>query len=135
MDDDADDQQLLCDAFHSIDDRYQVLTALDGEEGLQKLHVLKQENNLPSLIVLDINMPRMDGRETFSRLQEEELISQIPIAVFSTSAAPGDRSFFERGNVHYITKPLTFSLFKQVAETLLQLCRAGRYVDAEIALK
>jgi CheY-like chemotaxis protein len=122
MDDDADDLQFLRDAFHSFDNRCEVLTAENGEDGFKELLRLKSEQNLPSLIVLDINMPRMDGRQTFQHICEDEILCQIPVAIFSTSATPRDKAFFQGKNVQYMIKPVTFSLFKEVAGILLAYC-------------
>jgi CheY-like chemotaxis protein len=119
IDDDQDDIELLQRAIDSLDSRFQMLTAFDGEEGLQQLSILHSENRLPSLIVLDINMPRMDGRMTFLNLKADEHLSTIPIVVFSTSNSPLDRLFFERGNVEYITKPVSFDHLVTVAKRLL----------------
>ena len=65
MDDDSDDLLFLEEALRSVDTSYQILHAFDGIEGLERLAQMKVEANLPCKIVLDINMPRSGGRETF----------------------------------------------------------------------
>jgi CheY-like chemotaxis protein len=122
MDDDTDDVQLLIDVFHSIDTSYQVRSALNGDEGLRQLTAMKQTGDLPCLIILDINMPKLDGKETFKRLNADPELSQIPLVVFSTSNNGEDKKYFQGQNVEYITKPFEYAVFIETARRLLNLC-------------
>ena len=122
MDDDTDDVQLLIDVFQSIDTSYQVRSALNGDEGLRLLNVMKHTGDLPCLIILDINMPKLDGKETFKRLKTDPVLSQIPLVVFSTSNNGEDKKYFEGQNVEYITKPFEYAVFIETARRLLNLC-------------
>ena len=119
MEDDSDDVELLQAAIGSIDPSFQMLTASNGEEGLHQLSEMKAAGTLPRLIVLDINMPRMDGRQTLLRIKEDPALSTIPVVAFSTSKSALDKLFFERQHVAYITKPVRFDLFAEVARRLL----------------
>lgn len=122
IDDDADDVQMLHEALHSINPTYQLLKAGDGEEGLATLFEMAQQGELPCLIVLDINMPRLDGRQTFQRIKADPRLLTIPVVIFSTSNNPMDQMFFGGKNVEYITKPVNFSHLHQVAKRLLSYC-------------
>ncbi|GAA4736975.1 response regulator [Flavisolibacter ginsenosidimutans] len=124
MDDDGDDIELLRDAFHSLDPAFRLLEASNGEEGLQKLHALKQNGALPCLIVLDLNMPKLGGRETLRRIKEDGFLSKIPVVVFSTSDSEKDKGHFQREAVEYITKPVEYALFLQAAKRLLNYCES-----------
>jgi CheY-like chemotaxis protein len=119
MDDDADDVEMLQQALNTIGTPYQLLIAPDGEQGLQLLARLKQDGQLPRLIVLDINMPGMDGKLTFVAIKKDPELATIPIVVFSTSNSPLDKLFFQRANVEYITKPISFPHLVSVAKKLL----------------
>lgn len=101
IDDDEDDLRMLEDALKLIDSNHQIIEAKDGMEGLQKLMQLKNKNTLPCLIVLDINMPRIDGRQTFVSIKADETLSKIPVVIFSTSSSLFDRTFFERHHTAY----------------------------------
>jgi CheY-like chemotaxis protein len=124
MDDDRDDLQLLREALGRVEGEYHLLEASDGVEGLDLLHRLRERNELPCLIVLDINMPRMDGRRTFQQLRKDPSLAHIPVVIFSTSNSELDKLFFRGKNVEYITKPVHFGNLVEIAEQMLQHCEA-----------
>src|SRR5215217_4173287 len=86
IDDDADDLQLLQEAMNSIDPDCTIIKAFDGMHGLAILSEMKSKDTLPCLIVMDINMPKLDGKQTFIKLQADSVLSSIPTVVFSTSS-------------------------------------------------
>lgn len=122
MDDDVDDLQMLQEAIHSIDGSYQLVEALDGSQGLRQLQQMKNTKELPCLIVLDVNMPRVGGKEAFLRIREDETLKDIPVVILSTSSSEADRRYFEGKNVEYITKPIDFQHLVSVAARLLHYC-------------
>lgn len=121
-DDDPDDLLLLKEAIKAVDPKYQIIEAKDGLDALNTLRELKAANNLPCLIVLDINMPKMDGRQTFVTIKEDEVLATVPIVIFSTSSSELDKMFFEKKHVEYITKPIDYNIFLEVARKLLSYC-------------
>ena len=122
IDDDADDLEMLNHALESTGKEYQVIQAQDGLEGIRRLHELKNAGQLPCLIVLDVNMPRMDGRETFRSIRADEQLERIPVVVFSTSKSHVDQMYFSGKNVEYITKPAGISPLEEIATRMLQHC-------------
>lgn len=122
IDDDPDDVQLLQEAVKVINDHHTLLAASNGEEGLMQLLRMKKEGNLPCLVVLDINMPKMDGRQVFKRIRDDIQLASIPVIIFSTSSNPMDKMFFKGDHVEYITKPISFPLLLQVATKMLTFC-------------
>lgn len=126
VDDDLDDLHLLQKAIHSINSEYTIQEAHDGVDALQKLQNMKETGNLPALIVLDINMPKMDGRETFLSIKNDGLLSQIPIVILSTSSSILDRIFFHKKNIEYITKPIQFDTLLAIATKLLTFIKVDR---------
>lgn len=122
VDDDPDDLELLTKALEIVNREYQVIEARDGADALAKLRVMHTENNFPCLIVLDINMPKMDGKETLVALQQEDHFYKIPVVVFSTSSSALDKLFFAKKNVELITKPINFENLVNVAKRLLSYC-------------
>lgn len=122
VDDDLDDLHLLKKAIASIDSEYEIIEAYNGVEALAKLKVLSSSGQLPALIVMDINMPKMDGRETFLAIKNDELLADIPLVILSTSSSVLDRIFFHKKNIEYITKPIHFDTLVSIAEKLLLYC-------------
>ena len=122
VDDDVDDLYLLRKAITTINPTYQITEAYDGVDALQRLKDLQEKNELPSLIVLDINMPKMDGRETFLAIKNDEQLSHIPLVILSTSSSVLDRIFFHSKNIEYITKPINFDTLLAIAKKLLSYC-------------
>ena len=124
IDDDHDDLQMLKEVVESIDGRYSLIEAHDGLDGIRELNSMKDSGDLPCLIVLDINMPRMDGKTTFMNLKSDALLSKIPIVIFSTSSSPLDKMFFAKENVAYFTKPINFRQLTEVASKMLSFCKS-----------
>lgn len=121
VDDDVDDLMMLREAFEANGCAYHVKVANDGEEALRQLR--QQPAELPCLIVLDVNMPRVDGRETLLALQADAHLNHIPVVAYSTSSSQLDKMFFSRHNVAFYTKPHFFEELESVAATMLNHCR------------
>ncbi len=122
VDDDPEDLQFLREALNEVGHQYKVITASDGVEALNQLQQMKESGELPCLIVLDVNMPKMDGKQTFSKIRNHEDYSHIPIVIFSTSNNPMDKLYFNMQKVEYFTKPINFENFVQVAGQMLNYC-------------
>lgn len=126
-DDDPDDRELTREAFRESRLANEFHTVEDGEELLDYLHRrgrYAQLNGapLPGLILLDLNMPRKDGREALREIKSDPHLRRIPIVVLTTSKAEEDilRSY-DLGVNSYVTKPVTF-------QSLVELVRVlGRY--------
>ena len=126
-DDDPDDRKLTQDAFMENRLANEFKTVEDGEELMHYLHrrgkyeSLKGEP-LPGLILLDLNMPRKDGREALKEIKADPDLRRIPIVVLTTSKAEEDiiRSY-DLGVNSYVTKPVTFKSLVELIKVL------GRY--------
>lgn len=126
-DDDADDRKLTQDAFMENRLANEFHTVEDGEELLDyllrrgKYQSLNGEP-LPGLILLDLNMPRKDGREALKEIKLHPDLRRIPIVVLTTSKAEEDivRSY-DLGVNSYVTKPVTFKSLVELIKVL------GRY--------
>jgi CheY-like chemotaxis protein len=125
IDDDPDDISMLREAFNSLHVPYEIVAAHNGEEGLKTLYRMRDENKLPCLIVLDINMPKMDGRETFHAIRKDQQFASTPVVIFSTSSSPLDKLFFSRKAVEYFVKPIDFKKLSDVASAFLRFCDHG----------
>lgn len=107
VDDDVDDIEFFCEALNEIDSTVQYLTALNGVDALNKL----RNNNeaLPNFIFLDLNMPRMDGKQLLKELKSDFLLKEIPTIIYSTSSMQNDIDETKAlGAKHFLTKPSSF---------------------------
>ncbi|MEA5450679.1 response regulator [Leptolyngbya sp. CCNP1308] len=99
-----------------------------ANNGLDALDMLRGTNSEPPsvpehrrLVLLDINMPKMNGLEFLQALRQDESLKSIPVVVLTTSDADQDRLEAYRLNVAgYILKPITFSIFSEVMASLNQ---------------
>ena len=126
VDDDADDRQLTRDALVESRLRNDLHAVCDGEELLDYLrHQGKYTTPAlaprPSLILLDLSMPKKDGLEVLAELKQDPELRAIPVVVMTTSSADDDiaRSY-ELGASSYVTKPVSFltlvSVMKSIGE-------------------
>jgi two-component system, response regulator len=122
--DDADDRLLAIEALTESRLINQLQTVVDGEELMDYLHhrnqyVDPQKSPSPDLILLDLNMPRKDGRRAIEEIKADPRLRSIPIVVLTTSRAEEDicRSY-DLGVSSYITKPVTFEGLVEVMQTL-----------------
>lgn len=114
-DDDEDDRLLTREALNEA----KVLNELHCvADGLELLHYLRGQGNysdrqkhpLPSLILLDLNMPRVDGREALEKIKADASLRVIPVVILTTSKAEEDMlRGYDLGAASYITKPVTFN--------------------------
>lgn len=121
VDDDHDDCFLLQKSIQQLSDIV-VENAYDGEEALGVLENQKLSGDLPCLIVMDINMPLMDGIKTIESIKKDEQLKNIPVVVFSTSLKTLDEEYIKKQNIEAFTKPLEWSLYKEIAKKLLTYC-------------
>ena len=115
VEDDPDDILLMQEAFRDVTGTE--LVAL--EHGVALLHFLERALCFPSLIILDINMPVLNGRETLRSLKQHPLYQQIPVVLFSTGSNPSERLFASAYNTDLIVKPCDFASLRQAVRRLL----------------
>lgn len=116
--DDLDDLFIVKQAFQSYNGDIKIIHANNGLEALETLQRLEDKETLPCLILLDINMPGMDGRETLVRIKQDDRLKDIPAAMFSTSSSSLDKEFAAKWDAQFFTK--TLSVFRDG--------KNGRYV-------
>lgn len=123
-DDDPDDCLLAREALSESRLANDLHFVSDGEELMDYLYQRGKYSvpgsaPRPSLILLDLNMPKKDGREVLNELKSDPHLRQIPVLVLTTSKAEEDilRSYYLGAN-SYITKPVTFSSLIEVMQTL-----------------
>lgn len=112
-----DDNPDLLDIVDAIlsNSGYIVAKAQSGENGVQVAKALH-----PDLILLDINMPRMDGWEVLSLLKGQNETKNVPVAIFSVRTDLRDKMMgFQRGAVDYISKPFQYNKLTEKIEKIL----------------
>jgi CheY-like chemotaxis protein len=121
-DDDADDRLLITDAFKESRLANPLVFVEDGEQLLNFLLNASSKVNgkaLPGLILLDLNMPRMDGRTALSLIKSNPDLRRIPVVVLTTSKAEEDvLRTYDLGVNSFITKPVTFEGLVDVVQSL-----------------
>jgi CheY-like chemotaxis protein len=122
VDDDADDLLLLHETLQELQQDFVVVEARNGRQALDILQKSKNTAELPCLIILDINMPVLNGKETLTYIRKEEAFKSIPIVVFTTSGSTSDKVFCNLYGVEMITKPPNYQSFKTVVQKLLEFC-------------
>lgn len=123
-DDDADDRMLIADAFEEARLSNPINFVEDGIDLLEYLkregeHADRPVEDLPGLILLDLNMPRMDGRTALAEIRKDPQLKKIPVVVLTTSKAEEDiLRTYDLGVNSYITKPVTFEGLVNVVQVL-----------------
>lgn len=116
VDDDPDDCLLLQEALEENMVISKVIFKHDGEE---LLDYLRHCYSLPGLILLDLNMPRKDGREALAEIKSNPRLHTIPIVVLTTSDTTEDvQQSYERGANAFISKPASFTGLVSMARSL-----------------
>jgi len=123
VEDDPDDLLIIAEAFEKYTDNLKIIHAHQGYEALQVLNMLTLQDKLPCLIIMDINMPIMDGKETLVAIRRNRTYDNIPIVIFSTSEKPEDKKFAADLDADYITKPIQFSAMEKLVGEFVQKCR------------
>ena len=121
-DDDGEDIELVQDAFSKYSSNVEMITASDGLEALAYLKNLSEVDPVPCLIILDINMPKMDGKEVLKRIREMDRFVNIPVVLFTTSALPLEKKFAEVYNAGFITKPIDQRQMEMIIKTFINHC-------------
>ena len=125
-DDDPDDRLLACEAFEESRLANELYLVEDGEELMDYLYRRGEYNETsaprPGVILLDLNMPRKDGREALREIKADPDLRRIPVVVLTTSKAEEDiLRTYDLGVNSFIVKPVTFTDLVEV------MCALGRY--------
>ncbi len=119
--DDLDDLDMVKLAFEKHDE-IEIIHASDGNQALHYLNNLQPGDALPCLIILDINMPGMDGRQALLQIKQAEAFQHIPVVMFTTSNSPMDIEFARRHGADFVTKPLRFEEIENLAAEFTLRC-------------
>jgi two-component system response regulator len=126
VEDNSGDEQLTMRAFRKLDSTSEFVVARDGVEALEYLEgtgrYAADRRPLPALVLLDLNLPRVDGLEVLRRIRTTERTRRLPVVILTASAQGEDRArSFSLGATAYVRKPVDFNEFIESADTLWQL--------------
>jgi two-component system, chemotaxis family, response regulator Rcp1 len=121
VDDSPGDVRLTQEAFRDVNPSIHLNVAIDGVEAME---FLRREGSYahaprPKLILLDLNLPKMDGREVLARIKDDAALSTIPTVILTTSKAKQDiaRSYQLRANC-YLCKPTQLEAFESLVKSI-----------------
>ena len=113
--------RLITDAFKNFESTINIVVAKDGFEAMQ---ILKREGNYttaikPQLIVLDLNLPKKNGREVLKEIKSNPELQMIPVIILTTSSAEEDIIETYKNHVNaYITKPFNLEKFIEIVKSI-----------------
>lgn len=119
VEDDEDDRMLFCEAIVETFPDLQCRTFSNGPEALDFLAQASSSGTLPRHIILDINMPLMDGYEVAAEIRKQDAFKDVPLTYFSTSPRPSYLTM-NSSKTFYRQKPTEFSSYKTLMQEMLR---------------
>ena len=117
VEDDDVDAMTTRRALDEVKVTNELIHKVDGEEALE--YLMDKSNQEPCVILLDLNMPRKDGREALAEIKADANLRSIPVVILTTSKAEEDiLKTYELGVSGYVTKPVTFDRLVEVMKVL-----------------
>jgi CheY-like chemotaxis protein len=109
VDDDQEDHMIILNFFEEAGRRADVRFLENGQQAIDFLESVKDDRHLPGLIVLDLNMPIMNGTQTLLYLKKVNRLRHIPVVIFSTSENENERrKCLSIGAIDYLVKPSNY---------------------------
>lgn len=133
VDDDEEDRLLLKDTFEELGYGDSVQYEENGERALAYLQQRTKEGaTLPCLMILDLNMPKLNGRQTLKLLKTEPAFRHIAVVIYSTSLNPIERDECLALGAHsYVVKPISYKESVDIANKFFALCRSLKNIAAK----
>ena len=126
-DDDLEDKAIIQDAMEMLNVMDVLYFADNGEHAWKLLEQMQEDDNVPCLIVLDLNMPKMNGAQVLSKIKGDERFRDIPVIIYSTSINTLEKDKCLLLGAHsYITKPVSFNESIETAKKFLAFCHQKR---------
>ena len=119
--DDLDDLFIVKQAFEKHD-HIAVVHAANGKKALLALEEMWQDHLLPCLVILDINMPIMNGKEALQAIRNHPHLHSLPVVLFTTSNSPADIAFAKNLKADLITKPIEYADLEHIARSFVDQC-------------
>lgn len=119
IDDDVEDGQMVKDAIRDYDSNIAYLQFQEGKKALNYLNDTIDSGTMPMLVLLDMNMPGMDGRMILQNLKSNAKLAPVPVVLYTTSSSHLDKHFAKTHSVEFITKPDTMNEIREVIHKLI----------------
>ena len=124
VEDDIDDVDLLKDALLENNVDYQMQVIMEGDKVFS---YLQTTDTLPEIIVMDLNLPKTDGKEILQEIKATFSLTQIPIVVLTTSSSKEDIEYCSKmGISKFITKPATIEGWNATIHSILHVANAAK---------
>jgi CheY-like chemotaxis protein len=121
VDDDRDDIELMEEAFRNYP-QVELLTFTESHALLNYINETKLSPLIPSLILMDVNMPLLNGNELLSLLRNYEHLKDVDMVLYTTSNFQNDKEIAKSLNAELITKPVTIAQLHETIAGLLKAC-------------
>lgn len=119
IEDDPDDLDLFKYTLRTNNLTFELNVIVEGDQVLPYLHTAQQ---LPDVIVLDLNLPKVHGRDVLKQIKESVELKQIPIAILTTSSSQDDQAYcYKLGANVFLTKPTNTAGFQLMMATIVDL--------------
>jgi CheY-like chemotaxis protein len=120
VEDDADDRMLFTDALNEVSSEVRLKTASHCEDGIDSL--IKPQDELPDLVVMDINMPGKNGLECLEDIRNHVRLKKLPVIILSTDTDEDViKDAYRRGANFYISKPNSYAALKLEVRKILSM--------------
>lgn len=119
VEDDPDDVDLMQEALAANKVSYEIETINQGDKVIPYLKVCKK---FPDVIILDLNIPKLHGREVLKQVKTSDDLASIPVAILTTSSSPAEREIcLEVGADIFMTKPSSVDGFNEMIASILSV--------------
>ena len=122
VDDDWEDREIIRETIARKNANIAIKEIDNGKEAISYLQQAKSTGDLPCLIVLDLNMPGMNGWQVFKEIKGDYQLASIPVVIFTTSSSELDKHSAKTRGIELITKPPTQKELSLAVDKLLQYC-------------
>lgn len=122
IDDDMDDLELVQEAFEKYSENVEVITFSNSIQAVSFLEAQHSQDFSPCLIIVDLNMPFLNGKEVLMRIRQMEHFKSTPVVVFTTSSLPQDEKIAIQHNAGFITKPIDIKQMQMITDRFIDHC-------------
>jgi len=130
IDDDQDDHEFFMEALQEIDRSITCAAFFDGEQALGRLK--SNGSEVPDLIILDTNMPKINGKQILAELKRIPYLKEVPVVMYSTFFSERDNvELTNLGAMHYLAKPSKFEEFRSTLKELLERKMVAKHLKEE----
>jgi CheY-like chemotaxis protein len=124
VEDSNDDFRMLKRLIRRMEVQNPIYRCTNGDDALEFLYQTNQDPNTaprPSIILLDLNLPGIDGRDVLHQLKQDQTLKEIPIVIFTTSSNPQDIKFcYQKGANGYLIKPMDATELQKTVQAFVE---------------